>query len=139
MMTDHVNYFSEIDVSEDGKTLLITAVLSDGSNLILEVPYHNAEWLAKAIFSRAHIAIQRQESAGELMSSPIAYDALVAEGIRTLQNPRENMALIEAIGARKSNGEPGMISLLIDTAQAIALIEELRQFVQTAPTLSRPS
>jgi len=106
---------------------------------IHEAPYDKAEWLAKAIFRTAGAALQRQINAGELMSSAIVDDALVAEGIRTLQKPHESMALIEAIGSRKSNGEPGMTSLLIDTAQALVLIEELRQFVQTAPTLSRPS
>jgi len=134
-----IDHFSEVEVSADGKTLLITTVFTDGTSSILEAPYDKAEWLAKAIFRTAGAALQRQESAGELQLSHTADAVLVTDNIRVLGKPHENRVLIEAFGSWLSNDAPGMTSLLVDTALALALIEELRQFVQTAPTLSRPS
>jgi len=34
-----IDYFSEVEVSEDGKSLLITAVFIDGTSSILAAPY----------------------------------------------------------------------------------------------------
>jgi hypothetical protein len=63
----------------------------------------------------------------------------VTEGIRCFAKTRENKLLVEAIGSWLSNGVPGITTLLLDSEQASAFAEQLREYVRDAATISRPS
>jgi hypothetical protein len=140
MEKQQIRHFLEVEVSQDGKTILITAEFTDGTSSVLEVPYTHAEWLAKAVFSVAHQALERQVQSGQVQPSSIDnLDVLAIDRIRILGKPRDGKGMIEATGSWLSNGAPGMSFLLVDIAQAKAFAEELDQLVQVAPQLSRPS
>ena len=40
-----IKHFSEVEISQDGKTVLITVAFVDGTSRVFEVPYQHAEWL----------------------------------------------------------------------------------------------
>jgi hypothetical protein len=131
--------FSEIELSDDGNSIMVTAELSDGAAVKWAVPYRHAIWLARAFFAVAHKAIERQVAGGAIEPSTIAVDALRVESLDVFVKPKEEHAAIAAIGTWISNGAPGTTSLLVDSSTAQVLMGQLRQFVQVAPTVSRPS
>jgi len=104
------------------------------------VPYRHAVWLAKAIFSVSHQAFERQKASGEIEPVAISQEeALRVEDIQVLVKPNQQLAAIDSLGTWTSNSSPGTTTLLIDSTLAQALIDQLREFVQMAQALSRPS
>jgi hypothetical protein len=138
-MLTEIQQFSEVEVSDDGNSIMVTAELSDGAVMKWAVPYRHAIWLARAIFVVAHKAVERQVAGGAIEPSTIAMDALRVESLEVLVKPKEERAAVAAIGTWTSNGAPGTTALLVDSSTAQVLMDQLRQFVQATPTLYRPT
>jgi hypothetical protein len=135
-----VKQFSKVELSNDGSAVIVTAECTGESGLTRwTVPYRHAVWLAKAIFSVSHEALKRQEVAGEIEPVFISQEALLAEIVQVLVKPNQQLAAIDSLGTWTSNSSPGTTTLLVDSTLAQALIDQLREFVQTAQALSRPS
>lgn len=135
-----IRQFSAIELSDDGGAVIVSADLVGKSAVKkLAVPYRSAIWLARAIFSVAHKAVERQAARGTIEPSAIVADALLVDSLDLLVRPREERAAIAAIGTWTSNGAPGTTALLVDKSTALALIDQLQQFVQVAQTVARPS
>ena len=131
--------FSEIELSDDGKSIMVTAKLPNEAVVKWAVPYRHAHWLAGAIFSVSHKAVERQAARGAIETSTIAADALRVETIEVLVKPKEERAAIAALGSWTSNSAPGTTALLVDSSTAQVLIDQLHRFLEVAPTVSRPS
>jgi hypothetical protein len=131
--------FSEIEVSDDGNSIMVTAELSDRAVMKWAVPYRHAIWLARAIFSVAHKAVERQVAGGAIEPSTIAMEALLVESLEVFVKPKQERAAIAAIGTWNSNGAPGTTALLVDSSTAQVLMDQLREFALVSPTLSRPT
>jgi hypothetical protein len=135
-----IRQFREIELSDDGAAVIVTAELA-GESVARKwnVPYRHAIWVAKAILSVAHQAVQRQVAGGTIEPTTIAGDALQVETLELLVKPKEERAAIAAVGTWTSNSAPGNTALLVDKSTAQVLIDQLQQFVQVAQTVSRPS
>jgi hypothetical protein len=138
--TMDVKQFSQIELSPDGNAVVVTAeLLDDGGLTKCVIPYRHAVWLAKAIFSVSHQAVERQTAGGVLEPVFIAQDALRAEAVQVLVKPTQEFAAIDSVGKWTSNNSPGTTTLLIDRSHAQVLIDQLRQFLEVAQSLSRLS
>jgi hypothetical protein len=134
-----VKQFSEIELSSDGNAVIVTAECSDGSPTKCTIPYRHALWLAKAILSVSHQAVERQAASGAIEPFTIAQEALQVETVEVYVKPNQESAAIDSVGRWTSNNSPGTTTLLIDRSHAQVLIDQLREFVQMAQSLFRPS
>jgi hypothetical protein len=130
----------EIELSQDGTAVIVTTQVPGQAKLTkYAIPYTNALWLAKAILSVGRQAVQKQSARGAIEGIPIVGDMLEAETLQLLVKPREDRAALVAFGKWTSSNAPGTTTLLVHSSAAPALIDELREFVQMAQALSRPS
>lgn len=135
-----ISGFSEIELSDDGNAIIVSARLADSAEPTkYAVPYTSAVWLAKAILSVAHTAVERQAASGAIQPSHIVGDALEADALEVIVKPRDDRAGIVAVGTWTSNGAPGTTTLLVRSSAAQVLIDQLRPFLEMVQTLSRPS
>ena len=130
----------EIELSQDGTVVIVTTQVPGEAKLTKHaIPDTNALWLAKAILSVGRQAVQKQSAGGAIEGIPIVGDMLEAETLQLLVKPREDRAALVAFGKWTSSNAPGTTTLLVHSSAAPALIDELREFVQMAQALSRPS
>jgi len=134
-----VKQFSEIEISSDGKAVIVTTEWSDSSPTQFTVPYRHAIWLAKAILSMAHQAVERQVASGAIEPFTVAQEALVAETVQLFVKPNQERVAIDIVGTWTSNNSPGTTTLLIDRSHAQVLIDQLREFLRMVQSLSRPN
>jgi hypothetical protein len=135
-----IKQFPELELSTNGRTVLVAVERADEAGLTKwAIPYKHAIWLARAILSVAHQAVERQVAGGEIEPSTIPGEALLVESVEVFVKPKEERAAIAAMGTWISNGAPGTTALLVDSSTAQALTDQLREFVQMAQTLSRPT
>jgi len=134
-----IKQFSEIEVSDDGTAIIVSAELAEKAVVKWEVPYRHAVWLSRAVLSVAHKAVERQVTKGIIEPSLIPMDLLRVETFEVLVKPKQKHAIIVATGDWKSNSAPGTTALLSDSSTAQVLMDQLRKFVDMVQTVSRPS
>ncbi len=139
MATWKVKEFPDGGVAEDGMSVSVRVVLTDGHEHFLEMPFSQLDWLTQALLSFGDAAYERQIQTGRMAAPNPISPAMLVDGFRVLPNPAEQHALVQLTGRKEANAPRGIGSFVLAPEQIQNLSERLAEVADELRQRSRPS